>query len=200
MLVTVNAAIPPALGYIRPFHVIPPGVDAERFRPLDRQLCREKLGLPAKDLILFFPAHPASPTKGFTLLKEAVALLPTEVHLIAAGEIRHADMPLYINAADLVVQPSQFEASPMILKEVMACNRPMVLTAVGDAREIVGDTPGYTFCQRDPNDIAAAIQKRLQATAAVAGRKRILSQNLSLAATAKTYLHLYHELARLKDS
>ena len=49
-----------------------------------------------------------------------------DLHLITGGNIKHEEMPLYMNAADVVVQLSLFEASPSVLKEALAVNVPIV--------------------------------------------------------------------------
>ena len=102
--VSVNQRIPHALGYERSFSVIPPGVDPELFKPLDRRQCRERLGLDTGKPVLFFPADPAIRIKGFELIEAARDHLPEEVDIITGGAIPHDDMPYYMNAADLVIQ------------------------------------------------------------------------------------------------
>ena len=85
-----------AVGRSLPGIVIPPGVDVERFRPLDpsaRRLARERLGLPL-DRTLVLGLSRLVPRKGFDVLIEAVARLAhtrPEVEVVIAGSGRDRD-------------------------------------------------------------------------------------------------------------
>jgi len=51
-------------------------------------------------------------------------------------------MPFYINAADVVLLTSLWEGSPNVIKESMACNRPIVSTDVGDVNHLLNGLDG----------------------------------------------------------
>jgi phosphatidylinositol alpha-1,6-mannosyltransferase len=76
-----------ALGAAVPGLVIPPGVDVDRFRPLDdpaqRAGARRRLGLPGGPLVL--GVSRLVPRKGVDVLIDAVARLGPEVSLALAG-------------------------------------------------------------------------------------------------------------------
>lgn len=76
-----------AAGRALPITVVPPGVDAERFRPLDdagRRAARERLGLPV-DAELIVGISRLVPRKGFDTAIRAVArLAPTRPDLVLA--------------------------------------------------------------------------------------------------------------------
>jgi teichuronic acid biosynthesis glycosyltransferase TuaC len=194
-IVAVERRIPQLFGYGGSFEVIPPGVDLELFRPMGCTQCRTELGLPEHQRIIFFPASPKRAFhKGFDLLQESLIHLDSTINLKSAGSIPHEQMPLYMNAADLVVQASRFEASPQIVKEAMACNRPTVCTDIGDVRELFGDVPGLFLCARNPKDIAEKIGQALNFDGPILGRERILELGLSLEQVAHRYLVLYERL------
>lgn len=196
-VVSVERNLPRTLGYKRPFAVIPPGIDIRTFKPMDLRVCRERLGLPQDVPIVFFPASPKRDyNKGYSLFLESLSYLPQKVHVVVGGNIPHEEMPYYINAANVVVQTSRFEASPMIVKETMACNRPMVSSKVGDVPEIFGNTEGYFLTDLDPRSIAQAIQKALDFGPHTQGRKRILELGLSLEQVAQKYLQIYKNLTK----
>jgi glycosyltransferase involved in cell wall biosynthesis len=190
-VVSVNEHIPRALSYRRPYSVIAAGVDLELFKPGDRDECRRRIGLSTDKPVLFFPAEPSIKIKGFDLVQESLTHLPFEVTMLTGGRIPHEEMPYYMNAADLVIQKSSFEASPMVVKEAMAVGVPMVSTDVGDIRTIFGETPGYYLCGDKPADVAAKIKQALGFKGRTRGRERILELGLSLEQVATEYLKIY---------
>ncbi|HEY2282718.1 MAG TPA: glycosyltransferase [Solirubrobacteraceae bacterium] len=193
--VTVDERLLTVLGYRGPYSVIAPAVDTELFRPLDRAQCRRRLGLAPAQEILFFPASIARPEKGADVFKAALACLDRSVHVVYGGQIERAEMPVYMNAADVVVQTSHFEASPMVVKEAMACDTPVVSTDVGDVSALFGAAPGCFCADRDPHMIAAALRRALELTGPVGARERILASGLSPACVAGRYRELYHEMS-----
>lgn len=193
-VISVERRLPQIIGYQGSYEVIPAGVNTNLFRPMDQLACRKALGLLEQEAIIFFPAS-TTPNKGFDLFQQSLAHLKPNVHVVTGGSIPHAQMPLYMNAADVIVQTSRFEASPMVVKEAMACNRPMVSTDVGDVQELFGDTAGYFLCAYDPKDIAEKIEQALQFGRLTQGRERILKLGLSLEQTAQKYLALYERLS-----
>ncbi len=181
--------------------VKPPGVDLQLFQPITKHKCREKLSLSKDKKIVFFPADVKNPDrrtqKGFDILQRAFVILPREnVLLTTGGSISHQDMPLYMNASDVVVQTSNFEASPMVIKEAMACNVPIVSTDVGDTKEIIGNTEGCFICERDPRDIALKIEAALSYGRRTEGRERIIELGLDLQQISRKIINIYRETLR----
>lgn len=201
LVIPVWEGLTKALGYQGQEVTIPCGTDTELFKPMDREECRKRLGLSLDKKIIFFPADVADPArwthKGYDLFQKAMNLLDSkskDIMIITGGNIRHENMPYYMNAANAVVQTSRFEASPMAVKECMAVNMPVVSTNAGDTREIFGSTPGYYICERDPKDVAAKIRQALEFEGRTHGRERILSLGLSLEQVAREYLKIYQEI------
>ena len=181
--------------------VKPPGVDLELFKPLNKLECRRKLNLDKDKDIVFFPGDIKSPKrrtqKGFDILQTAFSILRRDnVLLITGGSICRQDMPLCMNASDVVVQASNFEASPMIIKEAMACNVPIVSTDVGDTKKTIGDTEGCFICEGDPRDVALKIEAALDYDRDTEGRARIIELGLDLQQVARTIANIYKEILR----
>jgi teichuronic acid biosynthesis glycosyltransferase TuaC len=194
-VVTVDEGLPRALGYRGPYAVISPAVDTQLFRPMNSVECRRLLQLPQDKPIVFFPANTERPEKGAELFHASVSQLDAEVHVVYGGQIGRAEMPLYINAANAVVQTSYFEASPMVVKEAMACDTPVVSTDVGDVRSLFGAVPGCFCVDRHPSRIAEALQQALEFTAPVGGRDAVLTHDLSPAAVARRYREVYQKVS-----
>ena len=67
-----------------------------------------------------------------------------------------AQVPTVLNAMDLVLLTSQFEASPTVVKEAILCNVPVVSTDVGDARESVRGVSHTLVTERSADALATA--------------------------------------------
>ncbi|MBC7260456.1 MAG: glycosyltransferase, partial [Chloroflexi bacterium] len=105
-------------------YVIPCGVDLELFVPMPKEMARQQLGLPQdKKLVLF--AGILRPEKRLDVIQAAVEELrrhDDRVDLIIATGQPHERMPLYMNACDVLALASDYEGSPVVIKEAMACN------------------------------------------------------------------------------
>ncbi len=181
--------------------VIPCGVDMARFAPMPQAEARARLGLPSDAKLVLFAGEPR-PEKRLEMIQAAVGLLAAEdsrVQLVVASNRPHEEMPLYMNACDALALASDFEGSPMVIKEAMACNLPIVSVDVGDVAEIMGDTEGCYLCERTPEDMAAKLRLALARGGRTDGRRRVA--HLSLEATARQILAVYERvLATRRES
>ena len=149
-----------AEGLDRPDHVtvVRNGI-AERARPGSGAAVREQLGLAAGDLVIT-AVSALRPEKNFETAIDAVGLLRDRfpnARLVIAGDGPHAeavrvhaagrervilaghreDVMELLDATDVLVHPSRFDAFPTTLLEAMAASVPIVATAVGGMLEIV---------------------------------------------------------------
>lgn len=187
-------------GKIPLVYEIPCGVDIELFKPLAKEESRKFIGLPQNHSLIFFPSNPTRHEKGFYLLQAAVQLLEDGkgpgLRIVAAGGIPHEKMSLYYNAADVVVHPSLYEASPTAVKEAMACNAPIVASRAGDTARILDDMPGHFLCSLEPRELAHKIKDAIGFGKRTEGRNRIAALGLDMDSTAKKIQDVYEDVIK----
>jgi glycosyltransferase involved in cell wall biosynthesis len=144
-----------------PVHVLPCGIDLERFRPLPREQARAELGLRAEGPYLLFPADPSRPEKRH---EHALALArAVGVELLTLGAIDPLRVPLWVNAANAVLVPSEREGFGLAVLEALACDVPVLATPVGIHERALVEVEG-TLCA--PFELAAwraALEPHLRA-------------------------------------
>lgn len=121
--------------------VLPTGVDTERFKPVPRPEARRALGLDAARRYLLFPADPARPEKRFDRA-QAVA---GDLALLTLRDVEPQQVPLWVNAVDAVIVPSEREGFGLAVLEALACEVPVLATPVGIAPTVLDGIPG-TWC------------------------------------------------------
>lgn len=142
-------------------HVIPHGVDLERFVPVSKErACREVGWNPAQKHVLF-PYDPSRDVKNYPLAERVVTTtqqrVDSQVNLHAVHGLDHSDVPLYMNAADVLLLTSRREGSPNSVKEALACNLPVVATDVGDVRERLANISLSTVCETEEELVEAVV-------------------------------------------
>jgi teichuronic acid biosynthesis glycosyltransferase TuaC len=126
--------------------VMPSPIDLELFRPIEKQVCRAKLGL-SQALTLVGFAGGDRPLKRRTLAKAAAER--AAYGFVDIQNVSPQEMPYWLNALDALIFTSIREGSPNIVREALACGVPVVSVDVGDvaywiSRDkksvVVGDT------------------------------------------------------------
>lgn len=156
--------------------VIPNGVDLKLFKPMDRAEARRILALDPQAKFVLVPFDPALANKRFDLVQEAVLGARREIPELEILQVTGAPlarMPLYLNAADVLVLASYSEGSPNVVKEAMAVNLPVVSVDVGDVAELIGQTEGCCLVAGRAEDIAARLVEVCHRGARTQGRERI---------------------------
>lgn len=168
--------------------LVPCGVDLSVFRPLDRKMARERLGLNGDKILLYVGR--VEPLKGLELMVETAAQIDSEegvrvmvvgadvngngeidrVKLLAkerdledqidfVGQVDHNELPLYYNAADVCVVPSYYESFGLVALEAMACGIPVVAARVGGLSTIIQHgSTGYLKPWRCPDAFANSVE------------------------------------------
>jgi glycosyltransferase involved in cell wall biosynthesis len=179
--------------------VIPCGVNFDLFKPTPKDKAREKLNLPLdKKLVLWVGQH-TRPEKRFDIVQAAVAQArerDPSIELVLVSGQPHELVPIYCNACDVLPLVSDGEGSPMVIKEAMACNLPIVSVPVGDVPEVIGGTDGCYLCTQEPLNIAEKLHLALRNGKRTNGREKI--KHLELSIIAKRIITLYREVLREK--
>lgn len=144
------------------FSVIPNGVNTKVFFPIDKLEARMKLGLETKKRVVLFSTDPLRPEKNFQLAKSACDHLKNDnVELMVVHGVSQEELNLYYNASDVVLMTSLYEGSPNVIKEAMACNRPIVSTEVGDVRENLQNVSGAFTARFTEEDVTNKLKQAL---------------------------------------
>jgi teichuronic acid biosynthesis glycosyltransferase TuaC len=139
---------------------LPCGVDLERFHPLARPHARAELRLDPDRPYLLFPADPARAEKRHD---RALALAHAAgVELLTLGGVDPERVPLWVNAANAVLVPSEREGFGLAVLEALACDVPVLATPVGIHRDALEHVPGTLCAPFDLTSWLAGLQAHLR--------------------------------------
>ncbi|MBE0674537.1 MAG: glycosyltransferase, partial [Bacteroidales bacterium] len=86
---------------LREAHIVPNGVDLERFVPVEQEFARKVLNLPVEKKIIVFVSVKNRPEKNLPLAANAVRRLnDTRVELIHLHDRENSEIAMYLSAAD----------------------------------------------------------------------------------------------------
>ena len=166
----LEAAVPDARGRVE---VIDCGVDVERFRPTDPHEARAEVGwqpegnafvcvgslTERKNVLRLATAFERHGEGSLAFVGEGPLRTALEgrrgVHL--AGVAPHGEVPRWLNAADVVCQPSLAEPFGLVTLEALACGRSVVATRVGGPPEFVLPGAGVLVDPEDEAGLVAAL-------------------------------------------
>ena len=200
------------------------GVDS-RFKPRDKATSRSALDLPTDKFLALFVGL-ISPVKGVDRLVRAVRLIdddslycvlvgdgPSRVEMekLAAKENIQASLhfvgrqstetiPMWMNAADLLVLPSLSEGRPNVVLEAQACGTAVVATNVGGTPELIRHEETGLLVEKD--DVPALAEgiarlmhdEELRERLSQEGRLQIQESGLTWSASAARVESIYQEL------
>jgi teichuronic acid biosynthesis glycosyltransferase TuaC len=181
--------------------VIPNGVDLEWFMPLDRGVCRERLGWPKNPRVVLFNASRGDNrrVKNPALAHAAMKVISNEIPDVILHTIFDSDrkeLRWMMNAADCLLVTSLHEGSPNIVKEAMACNLPVVSVPCGDVAERLDGTWPGGVGPYDGAVLAGMIASVLRAGCRSNGRERMIAQGLSANAVAERIIGVYRGVTK----
>ena len=170
--------------------VLPNGIPAGHFRPLNRRQCRKDLRLPL-DAQLIGTAGALGASRGIDVLFKAASSLIAEdfsIHLVVAGplesgtilpegtnihylgELDYNQVPILFNALDVGVicnRESTFGryCFPQKAYEMLACELFVVAADVGSMSELFVDHPECLYAPENHHALVQAIRKQLKCPA-----------------------------------
>jgi glycosyltransferase involved in cell wall biosynthesis len=177
-------------------HVIPHGVDLDKFAPRPQAEAQSELGWDPDARHVLFPYPPSqsvkNPERAERIVEAARDRLGTPVELQYVSGEPHSRMPVYMNAADALLLTSDREGSPNSVKEAMACDLPVVATDVGDVRERLSGVE-HSFVGRRDADLVDHLVSVLDADAESNGREVV--RELSVERMGEQILDVYRAVA-----
>ena len=139
-------------------HIIPCGVNLDIFSPIDKWVAREKLGWQKNKNYILFSSGFHNPVKNAALAKSALKSIDLEVKLIELKGYTKQQVCQLMNAADLLLITSFSETGPIVVKEALACNCPIISTNVGDVKSITKKIDNCFVTSYNPNEIGEKIR------------------------------------------
>ena len=182
------------------------GVDSERFAPMDRSDARRKLDWNDDERVALFAAtKPYEPRKRIDLAKAAVRHAEADlgpIRLAIAENLPPESIPTMMNAADCLLLTSMAEGSPVVVKEALMCNLPVVATDVADVKDMLAGVSPSAVCGHDAAELGLALVDVLNSPRRSNGRSKRSEQDHGN--TVRQLLSLYADLgtplkARLAD-
>ncbi|MCA1991911.1 MAG: glycosyltransferase family 4 protein [Coleofasciculus sp. S288] len=199
--------------------VIVNGVDLQEFSPGDAD--RQKWGLPEGVPLALFAGDIKTPRKNLDTVLHALVQVP-ELHLVVVGStegspypqlaakldlekrvhflgFRH-DVSEIMNAVDLFVFPSRYEACTLVLLEAMASSLPVITAITTGGAELVTPACGVVLPDSDDTEALAQALSRLASDRALRRQMgqaaRSIAEQHSWASMAQSYVELFEHLSQ----
>lgn len=218
-VITVSRALKDALVRLgvppEQIRVLRNGVDLDRFKPVEREALRRRLGFTRKTLL---SVGNLLDFKGHGVVISALSLLP-QCELVVIGEgpdrdafealarqcrvaervrflgsIDQAELREYYGAADALVLASSREGWPNVLLEAIACGTPAIACNVGGVSEILtAADAGIVLDERSAAAVAGAV-RRLFANPPDRSATRRHAEQFSWEATSNGQLQLFRQI------
>lgn len=197
-------------------HVIYSGVDLEAFHPRlkgqHRASVRARLGI-ADDAPVFLFVGSGFERKGLAAALRALALAPSESHLLIVGGDKHAaryqalaqqlgvaarthfigpqtDVKPYYGAADVFVLPTLYDPFPNAALEAFASGLPVITSPKSGAAEFIHEGDNGAVCDAlDSATLAAAMQMLAAHDRTEVARETVATHDVQTMSHAMTALY-----------
>lgn len=185
--------------------IIPNGVNFSHFKPMEMEVVQDQLGWDKDKRHILFAANPAREEKNYSLAKLAYEKLSKEyknIELHVLNSVPHEEIPLYMNASNIVLLTSKWEGSPNVIKEAMSCDRPIVCTDVGDVAWLFGIEKGHFLTSHQVDDVKKKLESAMSFSTNnyhTNGRERIIKLGLDSDSIAQKIINLYDRVISCSD-
>ncbi|MEO7872769.1 MAG: glycosyltransferase [Bacteroidia bacterium] len=177
--------------------VLPVGVNTEKFIAFSQTESREKIGWKKESKIILFNGN-APIVKRIDIADEVYFLVKKEIPkcelVVLKGDIDPEQMPLYLSASDCLLLCSDSEGSPMMVKEALACNLPIVGIEVGDVSERIAGVKNCVITKRNYKLLSEEVIKLLNKNERSDGREKLIADGLSEKKVSERLLQIYLEV------
>ena len=199
--------------------VIVNGVDLEEFAPGPSN--RQKLGLPENVTLALFAGDIRTPRKNLDTVLHALAKVP-DLHLVVVGHTQGSpfpelaaslglsdrvhfvgfrrDIPEIMQAVDLFVFPSRYEACSLVLLEALSSGLPVITATATGGGELVTPECGIVLSDSDDIDALAvglmSLVSDIPLMQQMGKAARFVAEQHSWTTMAQTYVDLFEELSK----
>jgi len=181
--------------------VIPSGVDTAVFYPRPRNEARAELGWGDRERVVLFNGRDPK-LKRLDMAQAAVEAATTvcgEIRFVVLnGDVAAETIPVMMGAADCLLLTSDWEGSPNVVKEAMACNLPVVTVDAGDVRPRLEGVWPSRIVDRNPEDIGKALAEVLIHGQRSNGSSRV--RDISNAFIAERIISIYRAAIQEQSS
>ncbi|MFW5721195.1 MAG: glycosyltransferase family 4 protein [Bacteroidota bacterium] len=189
----------------RKAYLIPNGININYFKNIGKEKARKYLNLKMESKVILFLGDKTNKRKNFHLISEAFKQVEAfkNLNLLAPYPVEPKKIIYYYNAADVLALSSYDEGSPNVIKEAMACNKPIVSTNVGDVEWLFGNTEGCYLSDFNPENVAKQLEKAIcfsETKGETKGRDRIIELKLDASSVAKKITEVYREVLKQKET
>ncbi len=179
-------------------HIIPMCPDTSFFVPKEKNACRKLLKLNESTFYVLFNSNNPK-IKRLDIAEKAIAnLRGLSIQLLCLkGNIPYEKMPLYVNASDMILLCSDNEGSPSIIKEAMACNKPVISNDVGDVKELINRVKNCFIVEKNPTSISEKINFLKHNYSQSNGRQILTAKGLTQELASKSVCEIYSKIKSL---
>ena len=158
--------------YREPLNIIPCGVNDDLFYPIPKSEAKIKLGWKTETRYVLFSSAFDNKIKNVSLANSALSQIDN-LQLVELKGYKKEQINLLLNASDLLLVTSISETGPIIVKEALACNCPIVSTDVGDVKKLINNISNCYMTSYEVNDVIKKINLVFMNNKRTNGRKVI---------------------------
>lgn len=179
------------------FALIPCGINLDDYQIVEKAESRKQMGLEFDKKYILFAGAFDNAVKNAALAKEAIAAMNDEnVQLLELKGYSRQQVALLMQAVDAFLMTSLTEGSPQVIKEALACGRPIVSVDVGDVEERIEGVDGCFMANRDAKDLASCLKKAIAFGKRTNGKDAILRDGLTNDAVALRLNDIYTQISK----